>query len=103
MRMKIEYDEAEDTLFLSLQDAPVVSNVSQGWNVNVGYAERGVAQVTILGASTVGVWPIKRVGPRARGKGRDWREWEIYVGLLTAVIFRAIAPSCHNPEQFRSK
>lgn len=21
-----------------------------------------------------------------RGKGRDWREWEIYVGLLTAVI-----------------
>lgn len=34
--------------------APIVKDVSHGWNVNIGYAADGIAEITILNAGSAG-------------------------------------------------
>lgn len=54
--MKIHYDAAEDVLHIQLCPAPIVRDVSHGWNVHLGYAQTGLAEVTILEAKAAGDW-----------------------------------------------
>lgn len=46
----VQYDEVEDVLHIQVSDGPIVKDVSCGWNVNIGYSEQGVAEITILEA-----------------------------------------------------
>lgn len=57
--MKIEYDDKEDILHIGFSTAPIVRDVSHGWNVNIGYSEDGIAEITILDAKAKGYWPIE--------------------------------------------
>lgn len=57
--MKIEYDEAEDILLIRFSDAPVVRDISHGWNVTVGLTERGIGQITLLDAKAAGLLPLE--------------------------------------------
>lgn len=36
-------------------------DVSHGWNVNVGYATNGIAEITILEAKAGGYWPLENI------------------------------------------
>ncbi len=56
--MKIEYDEKEDILFIRFSDKPVERDVSHGWNVVVGMAKDGIAQLTVLDAKKDGFLPL---------------------------------------------
>lgn len=57
--MKIDYDEKEDLLFIQFDRAPVVRDISYGWNVNVGMTARGIGQITILDAKADGLLPLE--------------------------------------------
>ena len=57
--MKIRYDDKDDILHIEFSDAPIVRDVSQGWNVNLGYSATGLAEITILDAKANGYWPIE--------------------------------------------
>jgi uncharacterized protein YuzE len=57
--MKIDYDDAEDTLRIELQGGRIVRDESHGWNVNIGYTETGIGQIVILDAKAAGFWPIE--------------------------------------------
>ena len=57
--MKITYHEQDDTLVIEFSKEPIVKDVSLGWNVNVGYAANGIAEVTILDAKSGGYWPVE--------------------------------------------
>ena len=49
--MKTTYDSDDDILVVRLSDAPVVREVSQDWNVNVGYDAGGnVVEIVVLDA-----------------------------------------------------
>ena len=56
--MKISYDDKEDVLFIRFNDKPVIRDLSHGWNVVVGMAEDGIAQLTILDAGKDGFLPL---------------------------------------------
>lgn len=56
--MQITYHEDDDILFIKLNDAPIVRDVSHGWNVNLGYTAEGVGEITILDARKAGMLPI---------------------------------------------
>jgi hypothetical protein len=47
--MKITYHESDDILHFQLTPDPVVRDQSHGWNVNLGFSESGLAEITILG------------------------------------------------------
>ena len=57
--MKISYEEAEDILFIEFSQEPIVRDVSYGWNVNIGYSAKGIAEITILDAKAAGYWPLE--------------------------------------------
>lgn len=57
--MRIKYDAQGDILFIEFSREPIVKDVSHGWNVNVGYAENGIAEITILDAKAAGYWPLE--------------------------------------------
>ncbi len=57
--MRIEYDDLGDLLFIEFSREPIVKDVSHGWNVNVGYAANGIAEITILDAKAAGYWPLE--------------------------------------------
>lgn len=57
--MRIKYDERDDILFIEFSKEPIVKDVSHGWNVNIGYAANGIAEITILDAKTSGYWPLE--------------------------------------------
>lgn len=57
--MRIEYNPQDDILYIEFSDAPVIKDVSHGWNVNIGYAASGIAEITILDAKARGYWPIE--------------------------------------------
>ncbi len=57
--MKISYDEKDDVLFIRFNDKPVIRDVSHGWNVVIGMAEDGIAQITILDAEKDGFLPLE--------------------------------------------
>lgn len=57
--MRINYDALDDILVIEFSKEPIVKDVSHGWNVNVGYAANGIAEITILDAKAAGYWPIE--------------------------------------------
>lgn len=59
--MRISYDEVDDIVHIEFSKEPVVRDVSHGWNVNIAYAEAGIAGITILEAKAAGYWPIENV------------------------------------------
>ena len=59
--MRIEYDDQDDILHIEFSKEPIVKDVSHGWNVNVGYAAQGIAEITILDAKADGYWPLENL------------------------------------------
>lgn len=57
--MRIKYDDQDDILNIEFSKDPIVKDVSYGWNVNIGYAAHGIAEVTILDAKANGYWPLE--------------------------------------------
>ena len=57
--MRIKYDDLDDILHIEFSKEPIVKDVSHGWNVNVGYAAHGIAEITILDAKAAGYWPLE--------------------------------------------
>ncbi len=51
--MRIKYDAQDDILHIEFSKEPITKDVSHGWNVNIGYAADGIAEVTILDARAV--------------------------------------------------
>lgn len=56
--MKISYHELDDILHIELQTGAIVRDVSLNWNVNVGYTNEGVGEITILDAQQTGLFPL---------------------------------------------
>ena len=56
--MQISYHEADDILFIKFNEDKIVREVSHGWNVNIGYTENGIGEITILDAKADGLLPI---------------------------------------------
>ena len=59
--MKIQYDQTDDILHIVFSEAPIVKDVSHGWNVHIGYCAEGLAEITVLEAKATGYWPIENV------------------------------------------
>jgi uncharacterized protein YuzE len=59
--MRIRYDDQDDILYIGFSQDPIVKDVSYGWNVNIGYAANGIAEITILDARQAGYWPLENV------------------------------------------
>ena len=59
--MKIKYDKDEDILFIEFSKQPIVKDVSHGWNINIGYGDKGIAEITILDARAAGYWPLEKI------------------------------------------
>ena len=59
--MRIAYDEQDDILHIEFSKEPIVKDVSHGWNVNVGYAATGIAEISILDAKANGYWPLENI------------------------------------------
>ena len=57
--MKIRYDDQDDILHVEFSKERVVKDVSYGWNVNIGYGSKGIAEITILDAKANGYWPLE--------------------------------------------
>lgn len=57
--MKIKYSEKDDILHIEFSNEPIVKDVSHSWNVNIGYAANGIAEITILDAKADGYWPLE--------------------------------------------
>jgi len=57
--MRIKYDDKEDILHIEFSKEPIVKDVSYGWNINIGYAAQGIAEVTTLDAKANGYWPLE--------------------------------------------
>jgi uncharacterized protein YuzE len=64
--MRIEYDDQDDILHIEFSRDPIVKDVSHGWNVNVGYGEQGIAEITILDAKAKGYWPLENAAELLR-------------------------------------
>ena len=56
--MTISYDDSDDILFIRFSDAPIIEDVSYGWNVNIGMTAQGIGQITILDAKEADLIPI---------------------------------------------
>jgi hypothetical protein len=57
--MKIVYSPADDILYIQFSRDPVIKDVSHGWNVNIGYGDAGIVEITVLDAKAKGYWPIE--------------------------------------------
>lgn len=49
--MNIKYDGVDDILVIEFFQERIVRDVSLDWNVNIGFTEAGVAEITILDAA----------------------------------------------------
>ena len=56
--MNIIYYEDDDILFIEFSKDKVVRDVSLSWNVNVGYTEKSIGEITILDAKKAGYYPV---------------------------------------------
>ena len=56
--MNIIYYEDDDILLIEFSKDKIVRDVSLSWNVNVGYTEKGIGEITILDAKKAGYYPI---------------------------------------------
>ena len=57
--MLLTYDDQEDILFIKFIDGPVIQDISYSWNVNIGFTDKGIGQITILDAKEYGLMPIE--------------------------------------------
>ncbi len=57
--MKIVYYEEDDTLFIEFQKGQIVRDESLNWNINIGYTEDGIGEITILEAQKNGLYPLQ--------------------------------------------
>jgi uncharacterized protein YuzE len=57
--MNIRYYPEDDILNIELTKDKVIRDESYGWNVNIGYSEKGIAEITILEAKTAGYLPLQ--------------------------------------------
>ncbi|MFM2408547.1 MAG: hypothetical protein RL358_1289 [Pseudomonadota bacterium] len=57
--MKIHYDQQDDILHIEFSGEPIIKDVSSSWNVNIGYAKNGIAEITVLDAKAGGYWPLE--------------------------------------------
>lgn len=57
--MKIQYHKEDDILYIQFSDAPIVKDISYGWNVNMGFTEDGLGQITLLDAQADGLLPVE--------------------------------------------
>ena len=57
--MRIVYYEEDDTLFIEFQKGRVVRDESVNWNINIGYADTGIGEITILEAQKNGLYPLQ--------------------------------------------
>ncbi len=48
--MKIVYYEEDDTLFIEFIKGQIVRDESLKWNINIGYTQDGIGEITILDA-----------------------------------------------------
>ena len=59
--MRITYDDQDDILCIEFSKEPIVKDVSHGWDVNIGYTAKGIAEITVLDAKAAGYWPLEDV------------------------------------------
>ncbi|HFD86151.1 MAG TPA: DUF2283 domain-containing protein [Gammaproteobacteria bacterium] len=57
--MKIIYYEEDDTLFIEFQKGDIVRDESLSWNINIGYTQEGIGEITILEAQKNGLYPLQ--------------------------------------------
>jgi len=57
--MRISYYEEDDTLYLEFSKEPIVRDESASWNVNIGYTDKGLGEITILDAQKSGIYPMQ--------------------------------------------
>ncbi len=57
--MKIVYYEEDDTLFIEFQKGQIVRDDSLNWNINIGYTQDGIGEITILEAQKNGLYPLQ--------------------------------------------
>ena len=57
--MKIVYYEDDDTLFIEFQKGQIVRDESVSWNINIGYTQYGIGEITILEAQKKGLYPLQ--------------------------------------------
>lgn len=57
--MKLHYNKQDDILFIEFNDHPVIRDISYGWNVNVGFTDQGIGQITILDANADRLFPLE--------------------------------------------
>jgi uncharacterized protein YuzE len=57
--VKIVYYEQDDILFIEFSKHKVVRDESLNWNINVGYTEDGIGEITILDAAKNGLYPLQ--------------------------------------------
>ena len=57
--MKTDYNAEDDILILRFTAKPVAREISQDWNLNIGYAKDGsIVEIVILDAKASGAWPL---------------------------------------------
>ena len=57
--MRIAYYEEDATLYIEFSKEPIVRDESVSWNINIGYTENGIGEMTILEAQKSGVYPMQ--------------------------------------------
>jgi len=57
--MKIVYYEEVDTLFIEFIKGDIVCDESLSWNINIGYTQDGIGEITILDAQKNGLYPLQ--------------------------------------------
>lgn len=57
--MRIQYEDQDDILHVEFSKETISKDISYGWNVNIGYAANGIAEITILDAKANGYWPLE--------------------------------------------
>jgi uncharacterized protein YuzE len=64
--MKITYDDGDDVLRVEFSPEPIIKDISYGWNVNIAYGAKGIAEITILDAKANGYWPLENASELLR-------------------------------------
>ncbi len=58
--MNIRYDPEDDILSIEFSPDKIIRDESHGWNLNIGYSENGIAEITILEAREKGFLPLQK-------------------------------------------
>lgn len=59
--MRINYDKGDDILHIEFVAAPIIREVSHGWNINIAYGTERIVSITILNAQQDGYWPLENL------------------------------------------